>query len=121
MPAGQLDGVPLDILGTVEMHDLLATLAEEFDRVILDGPALLGLADSRVVGRFADGILFVVQSGAIDNRPLERVKQLCDHEGLRPAGLVFNGMRGRHEDLANFRQVAPRPARRVLVAEGAAA
>lgn len=97
--AGRAAGVPTDVLGTVEMHDLLAELCEEFDRVVLDGPPLLGLADSRAVGRFADGLLLVVQAALHDARPLARVRELCDHEGLRPMGVVFNGVRYRHEDL----------------------
>ena len=108
LAAGQTAGVPLDILGTVEMHDLLAELTEEFDRVIIDGPPLLGLADSRVVGRFADGVLLVVQANVHKAAPLSRVRELCDLEGLRAIGLVFNGIRYKHDDLRTLRTVAMR-------------
>lgn len=100
LPAGDAGAVPLDVLGTVEMFDLLTEAAEHFDRVIIDAPALVGLADARVVGRFADGVLFVVSAGMRDRRPLARACQLCEQEGLRPVGVVFNGLAGRHEDLA---------------------
>lgn len=103
LPAGHTAGVPLDILGTAEMHDLLAELCEEFDRVILDGPPLLGLADSRVVGRFADGLLLVVHANRHNARTLGRTRELCDHEGLRPLGIVFNGIRYKHDDLRSER------------------
>ncbi|MBX9652391.1 polysaccharide biosynthesis tyrosine autokinase [bacterium] len=123
MTTGQTAGVPIDILGTVEMHDLLAELTEEFDRVIIDGPPLLGLADSRVVGRFADGVLLVVQANVHKGAPLSRVRELCDLEGLRPIGLVFNGIRYKHDDLRTLRTVAMRnkpasiPARAVPATE----
>jgi capsular exopolysaccharide synthesis family protein len=100
MPAGNSDGVPMDILGTAEMHDLVAELAEKFDRVIIDGPALLGLADSRAVGRFVDGVVFVARAGSLDQKPLLRVKQIFAQEGLKPIGIVFNGMKERHDDIA---------------------
>lgn len=103
LPAGHTAGVPIDILGTVEMHDLLAELCEEFDRVILDGPPLLGLADSRVVGRFADGLVLVVYANRHNARTLGRTRELCDHEGLRPLGVVFNGIRYKHDDLRHER------------------
>jgi capsular exopolysaccharide synthesis family protein len=102
LPAGDTAGVPLDILGTVEMHDLLAELADDFDRVILDGPPLLGLADARVVSRFADGMLLVVEASIHRAAPLGRVRQLCDHEGLRPVGFIFNGIRYKHDDLRSI-------------------
>jgi capsular exopolysaccharide synthesis family protein len=100
MPVGNADGAPLDMLGTLEMHDLLQELAGKFDRVILDGPAILGLADGRAVGRFVDGVLLVMRSGSHDAKPLARVREIFDHEGLQPLGIVFNGHRERHDDLA---------------------
>ena len=101
LPTGNAEGVPADILGTVEMHDLVNELAEKFDRVILDGPAILGIADARAVGRFVDGVLLVMRAGSHDAKPLSRVRQLFAHEGLRPAGIVFNGFKERHDDLAD--------------------
>lgn len=102
LTTGDVAGVPLDILGTVEMYELLNDLSEKFDRVILDGPGLLGLADSRVVGRFSDGVLLVVRSSVHDSRPLFRVRQLFEHEGLRAVGVVFNCLRASHADLATY-------------------
>jgi polysaccharide biosynthesis transport protein len=110
LPAGNAEGVPADVLGTVEMHDLLNDLSEKFDRVILDGPAILGLADARAVGRFVDGVLLVMRAGSHDAKPLSRVRQLFHHEGLRPAGIVFNGFRDRHDDFAD-KLPAKRPVR----------
>lgn len=107
LPAGDAGGIPLDVLGTVEMYDLLQDAMEQFDRVILDAPAILGLADARVVSQFADGILFVVHAGARDHRPLVRARQLFEQEGLRPIGFVFNGLRDGHEDLANASRRGP--------------
>jgi Mrp family chromosome partitioning ATPase len=101
MPTGTTEDVPLDMLGTVEMHDLLGELSEKFDRVILDGPAILGLADARAVGRFVDGVLLVMRANSYDSRPLARIRELFVQEGLQPAGIVFNGLREHHEDLAD--------------------
>jgi succinoglycan biosynthesis transport protein ExoP len=111
MPAGNADGVPADVLGTVEMHDLLGELSEKFDRVILDGPAILGLADARAVGRFVDGVLLVMRAGSHDPKPLSRVHQLFLHEGLRPAGFVFNGFKDHHDDFADNLPTVKRPTR----------
>lgn len=117
LTAGDVAGVPLDILGTVEMYDLLNDLSEKFDRVILDGPGLLGLADSRVVGRFSDGVLLVVRSSVHDSRPLARVRQLFEHEGLRAVGVVFNCLQAPHEDLATYTRHANRLPQRLPAAK----
>lgn len=106
LPTGNVEGAPLDILGTMEMFELLNDVSEKFDRVIIDGPALLGLADSRVVGRFADGVLLVVKAGMHDSRPILRLRQVLEHEGLRHVGVVFNATRFPHVDLPSSQLIA---------------
>ncbi|MBY0588058.1 polysaccharide biosynthesis tyrosine autokinase [bacterium] len=97
LPAGQGEGIPLDILGTVEMHDLIEQWSEEFDRVILDGPPLLGLADVRVVSRFADGMILTIDAGKHQAATLVRVRELCENEGLGAMGVVFNRSQSKHD------------------------
>jgi capsular exopolysaccharide synthesis family protein len=102
LPTGDVEGVSADVLGTREMHDLLELLVEHYDRVILDAPPILGLADARVVARFADGVLFVVKADSHNRQPLWRVRELFAQDQLQPVGIVFNGQRNRHEDLADY-------------------
>jgi capsular exopolysaccharide synthesis family protein len=97
LPAGHADGIPLDILGTVEMHDLIDQWSQEFDRVILDGPPLLGLADVRVVSRFADGMVVTIDAGKHTAATLIRVRELCEQESLGAIGMVFNRSQAKHE------------------------
>jgi capsular exopolysaccharide synthesis family protein len=111
LPAGDCEGVLFDIVGTVEMAELLADLGRSFDWVIVDGPPMLGLADARVLARLTDGWLVVLRAGGADERALGRLEQLCLQEGLRPTGLVFNGLAQRHEDLGDY-LAKPRPRRR---------
>ncbi|MGL5095058.1 MAG: tyrosine-protein kinase family protein, partial [Planctomycetia bacterium] len=104
LTVGDGAGVPPDILGTLEMHDLLDEAAGAYDRVVIDGPPLLGLADGRAVGQFVDGIVVVVRAGAKNDQPLRRLRQVCDNEGLPTAGVVFNGIREKHDDLTLLKE-----------------
>ncbi len=101
--AGQGDSVPLDILGTVEMHDLIERWTEEFDRVILDGPPLLGLADVRVISRFADGMILAVDAGRHQAQTLVRVRELCEQEGLGAIGVIFNRSNSKIDEVRSVR------------------
>src|SRR5262249_46675185 len=65
IPTGDTRAIPIEILGTLELRQLLIALAHHYDRVVLDGPAVLGLADCRVLGRIVDASLLVVGSGSI--------------------------------------------------------
>src|SRR5262249_56240122 len=57
LPTGDPHDVPIEILGTLELRQLILGLTNHYDRVILDGPAVLGLADCRMLGRVVDGAL----------------------------------------------------------------
>ncbi len=99
LPCGDPSGVPIEILGSLELRQLITALSGHYHRVILDGPAVLGLADCRMLGQFADATLLVVRSGAHELRPLRRAKEMLEQSRVRIAGLVFNSL---SEDLNNW-------------------
>jgi capsular exopolysaccharide synthesis family protein len=99
MPSGQSRDVPIEILGTLELRQLLIALSHHYDRVILDGPAVLGLADCRVLGRIVDAALLVVRSGSHQLMTLHRAKAMLEQSHVAIAGVVFNGL---NEDMNNW-------------------
>ena len=104
LPTGDTREIPIEILGTLELRQLLIGLAGHYDRVILDGPAVLGLADCRMLGRAVDAAVLVVRSGSQEMRPLQRAKAMLEQSGVVLAGVVFNGL---YEDLQNWSSYGP--------------
>jgi polysaccharide biosynthesis transport protein len=92
IPTGDTHDIPIEILGTLELRQLLVALEHHYDRVILDGPAVLGLADCRVLGRIVDASLLVVRSGAHHLMTLHRAKAMLEQSHVAIAGVVFNGL-----------------------------
>jgi polysaccharide biosynthesis transport protein len=92
IPTGDTRDIPIEILGTLELRQLLIALAHHYDRVILDGPAVLGLADCRVLGRIVDASLLVVRSGSHHLMTLHRAKAMLEQSHVAIAGVVFNGL-----------------------------
>ena len=92
IPTGDTHDIPIEILGTLELRQLLVALEHHYDRVILDGPAVLGLADCRVLGRIVDASLLVVRSGAHHLTTLHRAKAMLEQSHVAIAGVVFNGL-----------------------------
>ena len=99
IPTGDTRSIPIEILGTLELRQLLTALSHHYDRVILDGPAILGLADCRVLGRIVDSSLLVVRSGAMQLITLHRAKAMLEQSHVAIAGVVFNGL---SEDITNW-------------------
>ena len=107
LPTGDTRDVPIEVLGSLELRQLLLSLSEHhYDRVILDGPAVLGLADCRMLGRIVDGALMVVRSGSQELRPLQRAKAMLEQSRVRIVGVVFNGL---VDDLQNWSSYGPNP------------
>jgi polysaccharide biosynthesis transport protein len=104
LPTGETHDIPIEILGTLELRQLLLALSNHYDRVILDGPAILGLADCRMLGRVVDAAVLVVRSGLNELRPLQRAKAMLEQSHVALAGVVFNGL---FEDLKNWSCYGP--------------
>ncbi len=102
IPTGDPRSAPIEILGTLELKQLLAALSGHYDRVILDGPAVLGLADCRVLGRLVDAALLVVRSGAHPLMTLNRAKTMLEQSRVALAGMVFNGLTYDMDDWASY-------------------
>src|SRR6185437_9676641 len=104
LPTGDTREIPIEILGSLELRQLLLALSSHYDRVILDGPAILGLADCRMLGRVVDAALLVVRSGTHALLPLRRAKATLEQSKVLLAGVVFNGL---SDDLKNWSSYAP--------------
>jgi capsular exopolysaccharide synthesis family protein len=104
LPTGDTRDVPIEVLGTLELRQLLIALSSHYDRVILDAPAILGLADCRMLGRAVDAALLVVRSGSQELRPLRHAKAMLEQSHVHIAGVVFNGL---YEDLKNWSSYGP--------------
>ena len=99
VPTGDTRDTPIEVLGTLELRQLLLALSHHYDRVILDGPAVLGLADCRFLGRIVDSSLLVVRSGSHHLMTLHRAKSMLEQSQVAIAGVVFNGLT---EDMENW-------------------
>jgi succinoglycan biosynthesis transport protein ExoP len=107
LPTGEARDVPIEILGSLELRQLILSLSQHhYDRVILDGPAVLGLADCRMLGRIVDAAVMVVRSGTLQLRPLRRAKSMLEQSQVKLAGVIFNGL---SDDLDNWSSYGPGP------------
>jgi capsular exopolysaccharide synthesis family protein len=99
IPTGDTRDTPIEVLGTLELRQFLLALSHHYDRVILDGPAVLGLADCRFLGRLVDASLLVVRAGSHHLTTLHRAKAMLEQSHVNLAGVVFNGLT---EDINNW-------------------
>jgi len=79
---------PAELLGSTAMRRLLDHLRTRFDRVILDTPPVLPLADVAVLAPIVDGVLLVVRAGFTTKPAIENALRSFDSSRL--IGVVLN-------------------------------
>lgn len=80
------------LLDSQRMRMLIDYWSESYDYVIIDTPSLDLTADAPIIGRIADGVLFVVKPGSVDRAQASFTKEILDQSGLNMLGIVFNGV-----------------------------
>jgi protein-tyrosine kinase len=91
MTAGAGVPNPLELLNLRECKQLIDSLREYFDWVIIDSPPLLFAADGNLLATMCDGTILVVRIGSTTFDAVTRALQsLCENNVL---GIVVNGAR----------------------------
>jgi capsular exopolysaccharide synthesis family protein len=88
VPAGLPPAQPAELLGSGAMRRALETLRSRFDRVVIDTPPVIPLADVGVLAPQCDGVILVVRAGITPKPLIERALGTFDAERL--LGLVLN-------------------------------
>jgi polysaccharide biosynthesis transport protein len=80
-----------ELLGSEQMNNLLQQLADQFDLVIIDTPAYLGVVDTAVLAPIVDSILLVTYLGRVRASDLFATCQQLKKLNQRLIGVVVNG------------------------------
>ena len=90
LPRGQLSGSALLLLTSPQLAALLATLREQYQRIIIDTSAVNQAQDSQLIGRQSDGLLLVIQSARLQASELQAVLATLKREHNVVTGAVLN-------------------------------
>lgn len=90
LPPGPTPPNPAELLDSNAMRDLLTSLAERYDAVIMDSPPVLPVTDPQVLARAADAVLLVVAYRETSRRGLRRAIELLGQVDATVVGTVLN-------------------------------
>jgi polysaccharide biosynthesis transport protein len=79
-----------ELLDSASFVKLMEDLRKKFDRIIVDTPPVLGLAETSIIQRAADGVLFVIWSDFTPMRNAKAAIQALQGNGAKFAGFVLN-------------------------------
>lgn len=99
LPAGPAPASsPGDLLTSAALAGVIGEARASFRTVVIDGPPVLGLADTSLLAPHADAVLHLVRLAHVRRRDVEASLEQLRGIGAGPAGVVLNG----HKELPAY-------------------
>ena len=97
MTTGPLPPNPVELLSGMKMLSLLAQAEEHFAHVIVDGPPVLGIADSIVLSNQVENAVFVIESGRTRKGHAKAALKRLQQAGVHPLGVILTKIDSYHD------------------------
>lgn len=88
LTSGKMPPNPSELLGSTKMQELIESLEEWADWVIMDTPPLLAVSDAAAVARWADGVLLISRSGVSTRDTGQKGAEMLAKVGAKVIGVV---------------------------------
>ncbi len=88
--SGPIPPDPVELLSGDKMIELVKMAAEKYDHIIIDGPPVLGLADSLILGNLADATIITVQAGKTNKTALLDSLKRLDRAKANIVGTILS-------------------------------
>ncbi len=92
LTSGPIPPNPLGLLSSRRLEELLASLAESADFMLVDAPPLIAVADAAVLASKVDAVLLVVQAGRARREYVERAKATLEKANGRLIGAALTNV-----------------------------
>lgn len=87
--AGSNDVNPVELLSSKKMPEFLKEIRESFDCVIIDTPAVMPYADSKIVSSLVDGVILTVRAHKTRREVINRTQILLEDLGVKILGFIL--------------------------------
>lgn len=79
-----------NLLYSTRLPELLRLVRARFDTTLIDTPPMVNIADARVFGRHADGVILAIRSTVTTRDSALRAKQRLSEDGITVIGTILN-------------------------------
>jgi succinoglycan biosynthesis transport protein ExoP len=90
LPLHKAAFTPRDLFGSHTTRDMLATLRQKYDYIILDGPPILAVNDARTLATLADIVLMVAHWGKTPKGAVRAALEFLEHDKAPVAGVILS-------------------------------
>lgn len=89
LPCGPTPPNPADLLSTGRFSEIVREASEQFDRVVIDGPPVVGLADATLLAAVVGDVMMVVEAGKTKTRAARDAAERIQASGARIVGVAL--------------------------------
>ncbi|MBL1385748.1 MAG: polysaccharide biosynthesis tyrosine autokinase [Colwellia sp.] len=90
MPSGQIPGNPLELLSSNQFNELLVSLKQTYDHIIIDTPPTQAVSDALVIAQNTDSVIYVVKADLTRIKPIKAGIERLFESKAHIAGVVVN-------------------------------
>jgi polysaccharide biosynthesis transport protein len=92
LPCGQIPPNPAELISSKRMKEMLKTLSERFDHILIDSPPITNVTDPIILSTLVDGVILVVHGGKTSREDVRRSCQELTSVGAKNFGVVLNNI-----------------------------
>ena len=93
---------PAELLLSHRLDELVETLKDDYDYVLIDNVPVAVVADATIVNRLADATIFIGRAGILDRRQLPDIERIYKEGKLKQMALVLNGVKEEHAGYGHY-------------------
>jgi capsular exopolysaccharide synthesis family protein len=91
-----------ELISSVHMKDLLKTLGEKYDHIVIDSPPLINVTDPVILSTMVDGVVLVVQGGKSTREVVRRARMELATASAKVFGVVLNNVNLKREGYNDY-------------------
>lgn len=103
LPCGHVPPNPSELISSENMKELLRSLAERFDYVVIDSPPMINVSDPIILSTLVDGVILVVKSRQSEGEMVRRACQDLSAVGAKVLGVTLNNLNIRKDGYDYYR------------------
>jgi capsular exopolysaccharide synthesis family protein len=89
IPRGETALKPSELISSKKFQLMMTELKRHFDYILIDAPPIMAAADAGMLGKYADGVLMVIQAGRTPKTVIAHANILFQQAGLKMLGYVL--------------------------------
>lgn len=94
LPVGTIPPNPTELLAGERLQTLLTYFRTRYDYILIDCPPIELVADTHIIGKYADRTIFVVRAGLLERSMLPELEALYTEHKFKNMAVLLNGTEG---------------------------